>query len=182
MAHSTRRLRLRISTPHGTRGCSAGGSLPISASSAALTLPCVCGSSRNHHHQAAAKKSPTEPKIGNACRQLTRSSSATTIGWVAAPPSAAAINVSPKALPRSRTGSQRENARERLGSTPASPMPKSQRKVTSDPKPVAAPVAAVMADHQSTMRVRVTRAPKRSASQPLGISKSAYASVKALKT
>ena len=60
-----------------------------------------------------------------------------------------------------------------LGSTPASPMPKSQRSATSEPKPAAAPVAAVIADHQSTMRVSVERAPKRSASQPLGTSKSA---------
>ena len=90
--------------------------------------------------------------------------------------------VIPKARPRSRAGNQRPKARVRLGSTPASPMPKSPRSATSDAKPGAAPVAAVIADHQSTMRVSMMRAPKRSASQPLGTSKSAYASVKALKT
>ena len=52
-------------------------------------------------------------------------------------------------------------------------MPNSQRIETSDAKPVAAPVAAVIADHQSTMRVSIQRAPKRSASQPLGTSNSA---------
>ena len=81
--------------------------------------------------------------------------------------------VRPKALPRERAGSQREKARERLGSTPASPIPNSQRSARSEAKPAAAPVAAVIADHQSTMRVSIQRAPKRSASQPLGTSKSA---------
>jgi hypothetical protein len=52
-------------------------------------------------------------------------------------------------------------------------MPKSPRSVASEAKPVAAPVAAVIADHQTTIRVSIQRAPKRSASQPLGTSNSA---------
>ena len=59
------------------------------------------------------------------------------------------------------------------GKAPASPIPNRKRTATSDPKPVASPVAAVIADHQTTIRDRAMRAPKRSASQPLGTSKNA---------
>ena len=69
-----------------------------------------------------------------------------------------------------------------LGNVPASPMPNSKRTSSSERNPVASPVAAVMADHQITIRVNISRGPKRSASHPLGTSKSAYAKVKALNT
>src|SRR5215510_12206667 len=49
-----------------------------------------------------------------------------------------------------------------------------------DPRFQARPVAAVNADHQSTMRVRTFRGPKRSPIHPVGISNAAYANVKAL--
>jgi hypothetical protein len=45
--------------------------------------------------------------------------------------------------------------------------------VTSDAKPAASPVAAVIADQKRTMRMSARRAPNLSASHPLGISKSA---------
>ena len=51
----------------------------------------------------------------------------------------------------------------------------------SDPRLQAHPVAAVKKDHQSTTRTSVVRGPCRSPSQPVGISNSAYAIVKALK-
>src|SRR4030095_17059591 len=44
------------------------------------------------------------------------------------------------------------------------------------------PVAAVKRDHQTTIRMRTFRGPKRAPSQPPGISNIAYAKVKAVKT
>src|SRR6187402_246272 len=60
-------------------------------------------------------------------------------------------------------------------------MPKRNRTTTSEAKFQAIPVAAVKADHQRTMRVRILRGPKTSPIQPVGISKAAYAKVNALK-
>src|SRR5687767_5584614 len=71
-----------------------------------------------------------------------------------------------------------------LGNAPASPAPKRKRNtinvpsppITQDPicKPTA-PVSAVNTDHQITIRNNVPRGPQISPSQPVGISKTAYA-------
>ena len=125
---------------------------------------------------------PTAPKIGKACRHVITPSSATTIGCVIAPPSAPVITARPNTRPRASSGNQRENTREIPGNAPASPIPNSRRTVNSDAKPAAAPVSAVIADHQITIRVSIARDPNRSTIQPAGTSISAYARVNALKT
>ena len=52
-------------------------------------------------------------------------------------------------------------------------MPNTKRITHSEAKLQAQPVAAVMIDQPTTIRVSIARAPKRSASQPLGTSKRA---------
>ena len=49
-------------------------------------------------------------------------------------------------------------------------MPNSSRTANNDANPPTQPVAAVISDHHSTIRVSISRAPNRSASQPLGTS------------
>ena len=79
--------------------------------------------------------------------------------------------MTPFAFPRSRDGNQREKLRTMFGKAPASPAPNRKRIVTSPPKLRAVPVSAVNADHHNTIRVRTRRGPRRSPSQPDGISK-----------
>jgi hypothetical protein len=62
-----------------------------------------------------------------------------------------------------------------FGKHPASPAPNNVRVTSSEGKLHTQPVAAVKNDHQTTIRVSTRRGPKRSASQPPGISKRAYA-------
>src|SRR5438067_13760067 len=71
---------------------------------------------------------------------------------------------------RSVDGIQRETTDEQLGKAPASPAPKRKRAARSEENPVTAPVNAVKADHQRTIRNKTVRGPMRSASNPLGAS------------
>jgi hypothetical protein len=98
------------------------------------------------------------------------------------PPTRVPRKRTPFAVPRSRAGNQRENARAMFGNAPASPAPKRNLIATSERRPRAAPVSAVKPDHHSTIRVSTRRGPRVSPSHPDGISKSEYASVNALKT
>src|SRR5688500_2409990 len=107
---------------------------------------------------------------------------ATTIGGVIAPPIRVPMKTQPCAAPRSATGNHFAKLRDVFGNAPASPTPNRNRATNSDAKFQAAPVAAVKADHQITMRVRTLRGPNTSPIQPLGISNAAYAQVKALNT
>src|SRR5438477_2288890 len=83
----------------------------------------------------------------------------------------------PCAGPRSEAGNHRANTRAELGSAPASPAPNRKRTHKSRIKPLlapasgegsqtsrngTAPVNAVNADHQSTMRTKTPREPYRS--------------------
>src|SRR5271154_6467726 len=103
----------------------------------------------------------------------------TTIGGAKAPPMAVAVQKTLSARARSDAGNQRETADVQFGNAPASPAPNRNRTASRIRKLVTAPVSAVKADHQRTMRVRILRGPTRSPSIPLGISNSAYASVNA---
>ena len=94
-------------------------------------------------------------------------------GGVKAPLMAVAVQKTLNARARSDGGTQRETADVQLGNDPASPAPKRKRTASRVRKLVVAPVRAVKADHQRTMRVRILRGPMRSPRIPLGISKRA---------
>ena len=79
----------------------------------------------------------------------------------------------PSAEFRSRCGSHVRNMEARPGKQPDSPAPNNSRLVKSEGKFQAAPVAAVKNDQSRITRVRRRRTPKRSQSQPLGISNAA---------
>ena len=87
----------------------------------------------------------------------------------------------PCTVPRSRRGIQLENARAAIGQAPASPAPKRKRTSSIEGRLKAAAVAAVNADHHSTIRVRTDFVPSFSAHFAVGISKIAYASANELK-
>ena len=94
-------------------------------------------------------------------------------GVIAAPQRAAAA-LMPSAEFRCIGGSHVWNKRARPGKQPDSPAPKSRRVTSIEGKFHAHPVAAVNNDHNNTTRVSSRRGPKRSQSQPLGISPRAY--------
>jgi len=129
----------------------------------------------------AFESPPLEQRRMQVCRpdkclaaaQLCHSISVRTIGAVIAEPVANPTNDTLIARPCSDGGNQRETARAMFGKAPASPAPNRNRISSNDRKPAAAPVSAVNADHQSTIRVSAILAPKRSPSHPLGISNAA---------
>src|ERR1017187_2943075 len=81
----------------------------------------------------------------------------------------------PCARTRSRRGSHTMNVLVRFGKQPASPAPNSACIATSDPTFQTAPVNAVNADHQITIRSNTRRGPSQSPKYPPGISNNAYA-------
>src|SRR5689334_17406898 len=87
----------------------------------------------------------------------------------------------PCTVARSKRGIQLENARAAMGHAPASPAPKRKRRITIEVRLNAAAVAAVKADHQSTIRKSTDLVPSFSAHFAVGISKRAYAKANALK-
>src|SRR6266849_4950284 len=97
---------------------------------------------------------------------------------VNAPPQRALSQRMAWARSRSCFGIHVVKARVMLGKHPASPAPKSVRTTSREVSFHTQPVAAVKNDHQITMRIRTRRGPRRSPSQPPGISKSAYAQEK----
>ncbi len=76
----------------------------------------------------------------------------------------------PCARTRSARGSQMVKAFVKLGKQPASPAPNSVWVVNSDAKFHVAPVMAMNADHQITIRISTLRGPIQSPRNPLGIS------------
>src|SRR5215213_2839122 len=141
--------------------------------SAALTEECSSGLSRYHQYQTRHQIIPSEPNSTNVKRQPCNSTSLKTIGGVAAAPRACPIQTVPIARPRCAAGNQRETVEALFGIAPASPAPNKRRTIKSEVNPTVAPVSIVKADHQRTILVSAVRVPKRSPSQPLGISKSA---------
>src|SRR5262249_38670600 len=99
--------------------------------------------------------------------------SAATKSGVSPPPKCAPAKKIPSAVPRSAAGNQRESVFETLGNAPASPIPKRNRRATSETKLNAAAVKIVKLDHQMTILVRTRLDPIRSPQAPVGISKSA---------
>src|ERR1017187_8801993 len=71
--------------------------------------------------------------------------------------------------------------RETVGVAPDSAAPNRKRAVSREARFQAVAVAAVKADHSSTITVRTRRGPKRSPSHPEGTWKRAYPHTKALK-
>src|SRR6266850_2922348 len=143
----------------------------MSSSSARSTEGCFAGSSRNHFHQPIAQKKPSDPKIQKLARQPIPAMSATANGGARAPPNRVPMKVMPCARPRSLTGNHCEKLRDVLGKAPASPAPNRNRKVSSDTKFHAIPVAIVNTDHHRTIRVSTFLGPTVSPSHPLGTSK-----------
>jgi hypothetical protein len=109
MPQRATRVRFSTSARHGTGACGRLEPPPavISSTSAAFTDACWCGSSRNQRQNAIDQATPTTPNSANEPRQPTSTRSFATIGWVTAPPIAAAASNTPKSRPCSRTGSQR---------------------------------------------------------------------------
>src|SRR6185369_4540279 len=99
-----------------------------------------------------------------------------------APPTRLAAQTAPCARPRSALGNQRAIAPEAFGYAPASPAPNRNCVTINCTYPVAAAVAAVNADHHTTIRVSTRRWPTRSPEAPDGISNIPYASAKAPRT
>src|SRR6516164_8807982 len=102
----------------------------------------------------------------------------TTIKGERAPPSWLVMITMPRARARPAGGNQLAMEREKFGNAPASPAPKRKRMRSKSQKLEANPVSEVKTDHQMTMRVSTRREPYLSASEPVGISNTAYAKAK----
>src|ERR1051326_2486732 len=178
--HISRRLRLRNSRQSMVAPRSCPAPSRMSSTSSGVVPVWARGSSRYHLHQNTLHITPRVPKIKNEPLQPATAMMATTSGGAKAPPNRVPMNKMPCALPTSRLGNHREKLREIVGNAAASPMPKRNLVASRTLKFHANPVAIVNADHQSTMRVSILRGPITSASQPLGISKKAYAKVNTL--
>ena len=131
------------------------------------------GSSRYQRNQEAAQTNPKTESSGKVARHPIRAAMAATRIGVSPPPRCAPMKKMPCAVPRSRSGNQRDKARATVGHAPASPAPNKARSASSERKSHAAPVNPVKTDHQITIRVSTRRLPMRSAHQPVGISNSA---------
>src|SRR5205809_531167 len=153
-SHSSHTVRERISLPHGMLPCFEAflAESPMISRSAAFTLGCSRGSSRNHRKKKNAQITPKMPNTVNAPRHDIEFNTHTTSSGVKAPPQRALSHMMPCARTRSPGGIQIVNALVMFGKQPASPIPKQNRQTTSETKPNAQPVSAVKTDHISTTR------------------------------
>ena len=87
-----------------------------------------------------------------------------------APPIWLAIRFTPHIVARCAGLNHRATTMEALGNAPASPAPNRNRTTSSGTKPLTVPVRMVNADHHPTMRVSISRGPRRSPIVPVGIS------------
>ncbi len=104
-----------------------------------------------------------------------------TIGGVTAPPSRAALCVTPCAMPRSLAGSQNVKARVAVGKAPPSPMPRMKRNTSSEAMPQAKPHRIVAIAQMMLSTASTRRGPNLSAHQPPMICIAAYGYAKAEK-
>ena len=150
-----------------------GGRTGSSASSAALTEAWVAGSFRYQRAKIKPRAAPTTPSRTKTCLQVNHVYSPVIRAGAIAAPQRAHAALMPSAEFRSRSGSQVRNIEARPGKHPDSPAPNNRRLTNNDGKFQATPVVAVNSDHNRTTLVSSLRTPKRSQSQPLGISKAA---------
>src|SRR5208283_6104100 len=116
---------------------------------------------------------PTTPNEAKIARHDMYGRRAATRNGVIPPAKCDAAKKAPWIRPRSGRGIHRENVRAMAGQAHASPTTKRKRAARSDEYPMAAPVANMKADHQTTIGVRTALTPFRSNIHAAGIPKEA---------
>src|SRR4030095_5913239 len=126
--------------------------------------------------QTNTHNNPMKPFTKKVTRQPKAIARGTTMNGATAAPAICPTRDADTPRESSCKGNQRDITPDVLGSAPASPMPKRNRTMIRESKPVVMPVKAVKKDHHNTMRARTILCPFLSPMIPEGISNKAYAS------